>query len=159
MKTSVKPPTPTSAKESFKPEHTNTTRKKCRFENRGKCKNGRSCQFYHPRRTCKFFSQSNTCQKGEKNVNSDIQGEYVQFKTSQSSEICKTQSTQSKRHIIEVSNLQDNKKVIIVMLGPYLVWLYFQDNQSSEILKKGSTWSKAHDIGLHSLWDNSRAKP
>ena len=38
MKTSVKPPTPTSAKESFKPEHTNTTRKKCRFENRGKCK-------------------------------------------------------------------------------------------------------------------------
>ena len=93
MKTSVKPPTPTSAKESFKPEHTNTTRKKCRFENRGKCKNGRSCQFYHPRRTCKFFSQSNTCQKGEKNVNSDIQGEYVQFKTSQSSEMCKTQST------------------------------------------------------------------
>ena len=77
MKTSVKPPTPTSAKESFKPEHTNTTRKKCRFENRGKCKIGRSCQFYHPRRTCKFFSQSNTCQKGEKNVNSDIQGEYV----------------------------------------------------------------------------------
>ena len=45
MKTSVKPPTPTSAKESFKPEHTNTTRKKCRFENRGTCKNGRSCQF------------------------------------------------------------------------------------------------------------------
>ena len=77
LKTSVEPPTPTSAKESFKPEHTNTTRKKCRFENRGKCKNGRSCQFYHPRRTCKFFSQSNTCQKGEKNVNSDIQGEYV----------------------------------------------------------------------------------
>ena len=66
MKTSVEPPTPTSAKESFKPEHTNTTRKKCRFENQGKCKNGRSCQFYHPRRTCKFFSQSNTCQKGEK---------------------------------------------------------------------------------------------
>ena len=42
------------------------TNKKCRYENRGQCKDNKNCNFFHPRGTCQQFSSKGSCQYEDK---------------------------------------------------------------------------------------------
>ena len=47
-------------------EESHKERRKCRYEDKGKCRERDNCKFYHPRGTCKTFSSEGYCRRGWK---------------------------------------------------------------------------------------------
>ena len=59
------PKTSQKSKYKKKKEEPAKRRKKCRFEDEGKCKSKAACPYFHPRKTCKYFSQCGHCKTRE----------------------------------------------------------------------------------------------